>query len=225
MVKYATDISAEVEREEYIARQAEAMQASISELNTAIRSIADNAQLTRQQARDTQQEASRGVQAVADSDDSLRSIRKSSEDIEEIVGVIGEIASQTNLLAFNAAIEAARAGEHGLGFSVVADEVRKLAEKSAEATRQINRLITESLRRIDQGVEISQQARKAFEQIADSVKSTTSSVEEIASTTESQLNTAQTVVTLIDALTDSTSDKTSAKTPPGMNRATTQAQR
>ena len=202
VVKFAADITAVVEREEHIASQAEVMQNTIRELDRSIHAVADHTHTARDQAQATRVHAQRGTEAMTDSAGAMQAIRKSSEDIDEIVGVIGEIASQTHLLAFNAAIEAARAGEHGLGFSVVADEVRKLAEKSGEAARRITRLINESQRRIDSGTAVGERAREAFERISAGVDTTTQSVEDIAATAEAQRETAHRVVTLIEALTE-----------------------
>ncbi|MCY9843177.1 PAS domain-containing methyl-accepting chemotaxis protein [Vibrio caribbeanicus] len=232
VVKFATDISAQVQLEEQVTKIAinfagqakdiseqsgtvsrgaqtlgattEEMNASIEELSVSIDSIAQNTKDADRIAKDTQVEADHGSKAIARSIESMELINKSSEEISEIVKVISEIASQTNLLAFNAAIEAARAGEHGLGFSVVADEVRKLAERSSQATKEISALINESVKRVVQGGEISKDASKAFEKIVAGVSKTTQSISEISIAAQEQQSVAKDVSSAIQQVVDST---------------------
>ncbi len=175
----------------------EEMNASIDGLTSSINSIADNTKNADGLAKATQQEAELGAKAVAKSIEAMDLINRSSEDIGEIVKVISEIASQTNMLAFNAAIEAARAGEHGLGFSVVADEVRKLAERSSQATKEISKLINESVKRVSMGSEISRQASDAFDKIVSGVAKTTQAISEISGAAGEQLLTAKEVSSAI----------------------------
>lgn len=188
----------------------EEMNASIEELTASINSIATNSRSADQLAKDTHQEAERGAKAIARSIEAMELINKSSEDISEIIKVIGEIASQTNLLAFNAAIEAARAGEHGLGFSVVADEVRKLAERSSQATKEISKLINESVKRVTQGSEISKQAGEAFEKIVAGVGRTTQAISEISCGADEQLVAAREVSTAIQQVAEETEKSAAA---------------
>lgn len=182
----------------------EQINASIDGLTSSINTIASSTQNADQLAKSTQQEAELGAKAVAKSIEAMDLINRSSEDIGEIVKVISEIASQTNMLAFNAAIEAARAGEHGLGFSVVADEVRKLAERSSQATKEISKLINESVKRVSMGSEISRQASEAFDKIVSGVSKTTLAISEISSATNEQLLTAKEVSAAIQHIAEET---------------------
>ncbi len=186
VVKYAHDVTTEVQMEHRIAAKSSEMAGSVQHLLESITAIAANSGVAAEMAEEARAAAHAGQDALQKSIAAIGAIQTSSVQVSEIVRVIGEIANQTNLLAFNAAIEAARAGAHGVGFSVVAGEVRKLAERSSVAAREIAKLIDESVLQVGQGAEVSRDAARSFEGIVSSVTRTGGSVKAIAEATEQQ---------------------------------------
>ncbi|WP_295641669.1 PAS domain-containing protein [uncultured Methylibium sp.] len=200
VVKYAHDVTDQVKLEQQIRSKTDDMTRTVAELGAAITEITRNTTAATQLSGETQANAETGFEALRKSIEAIELIQKSSTEIAEIVRVIGDIAGQTNLLAFNAAIEAARAGEHGVGFSVVAGEVRKLAERSSQAAREIAKLIEESVSRVNVGSDRSQHAKAAFERIVGSVAKTGESIKQIAASTETQQQASKSVERLIGQL-------------------------
>jgi len=112
-----------------------------------------------------QTEARQSGIVVDNAVNAMQEIAKFSGQISTIIGVIDDISFQTNLLALNAGVEAARAGEAGRGFAVVASEVRALAQRSSEAARQINTLITGSANQVRSGVDLVGKAGQSLNSI------------------------------------------------------------
>lgn len=185
---------------------------AMQELNAGIQHVASNAENVRSaavQASEIAADGNRKIQrtisqmnsinhTVGGLAQSVRGLGERSQEIGQIVSVIGGIASQTNLLALNAAIEAARVGEQGTGFAVVAQEVRKLAEQSAQAADQIARMIAaiqedtaqavllmeSGTAEVAEGIGAVHSAGEAFEQIRQSVGGLTNQIQEVSAASE-----------------------------------------
>lgn len=148
------------------ASEAQRAAAAIEEMAANIRQSAENATQTEQIAVDAANNARISGETVLEAVTAMGTIA-------ERIGIVQEIARQTDLLALNAAVEAARAGEHGRGFAVVASEVRKLAERSQQAAQEISELSSESL-------EISGRAGKMLSELVPNIEQTSNLVKEIS---------------------------------------------
>ncbi len=161
---------------------------SLEQLTMTLRASADNASQANALARQASQVADEGGRAVSDVVETMQRIDAQAKKISEIIGVIDGIAFQTNILALNAAVEAARAGEQGRGFAVVAQEVRTLAQRSGDAAKEIRSLIVASVEQVELGAHKVQAAGETMQRIVTSIRSVSTTVDEISRATAEQAN-------------------------------------
>jgi methyl-accepting chemotaxis protein len=159
---------------------------SVMELSSQTKTNAEHASEVNQLSHVAQAAAGKGTEQVSEMVGAMTAIQTSSKDIVKIIRVIDDIAFQTNLLALNAAVEAARAGKHGKGFAVVAEEVRNLAGRSAKAAKETSELITDSMGKVENGINVATGTVSALEQIQGSIEKVTTLIGEIAKSSNEQ---------------------------------------
>ncbi len=164
----------------------EEITSSVTEINSQIKSNAENALLASKLSNKAKQIADKGNSQMSDMLSAMTEIQHSSQEITKIIKTIDDIAFQTNLLALNAAVEAARAGTYGKGFAVVAEEVRNLASRSAKAAGETAKLIEESSKRVDRGTGIATDTAGSLADIVASINKTTDVIHEIAQASHEQ---------------------------------------
>ena len=177
------DLSARTESQ---ASALEQTAASMEELSATVRHNADSAQQASQLTQTAHSIASQGGQMVGQMVQTMQGIHDSSRKMGDIIGVIDSIAFQTNILALNAAVEAARAGEQGRGFAVVASEVRSLAGRSAEAAKEIKRLIDDSVQRVGAGNALAQQTGETMQEMVGAIGKVNTIVSAISNASREQ---------------------------------------
>lgn len=218
--------SAAMDSSAQASESASGIAASVEQLSVSISHVADNANQAAQISEDAKAVTESGRQVVdramgelervaTDINDSavlIQSLGERSKQISSVVGVIREIAEQTNLLALNAAIEAARAGEQGRGFAVVADEVRKLAERTAMSTQEISSTVKAILEETGVAVErmqavstnmsgsvqLARDAGRSLATIDERAQQTVGTVQSIADSTREQSSASQEIARLVE---------------------------
>ncbi len=214
-----------------VATSSEEMSQTVVDIAKNTANIADSAKKAVDTAQQGNMIVERSVGEVKEIDETVnesarfvKSLGERSAHIGEIVSVINDIADQTNLLALNAAIEAARAGEQGRGFAVVADEVRKLAERTAQATSEIEDMIkaiqnevTKAVEimdtatvKVQSGVTLTAQAGDALKAIVKSSDELQLMVQQIASATEEMSATSEEISKEIVDIANASRDTTAS---------------
>jgi twitching motility protein PilJ len=212
-------------------RQAEELAVTVNSvqmMTASIKRVAESARESEEVARTASATALKGGEAVertvagileiretvAESTRKVKRLAESSQQISQIVSVISQIASRTNLLALNASIEAARAGEAGKGFAIVADEVRQLADRSAKALKEIEHIVLQiqsetgsvmaameqGTQQVIQGTKLAEQAKTSLDDIIQVSNRIDSLVRSITADTIEQKETSKSVTEVMQSV-------------------------
>ncbi len=201
---------------------------SVQMMTASIKRVAESARESEEVARTASSTALRGGEAVdrtvagiqgiretvAESTRKVKRLAESSQQISQIVSVISQIASRTNLLALNASIEAARAGESGKGFAIVADEVRQLADRSAKALKEIEHIVLQiqsetssvmtameqGTQQVIEGTKLAEQAKRSLDDIIQVSNRIDALVRSITSDTIEQRETSKAVTEVMQSV-------------------------
>jgi methyl-accepting chemotaxis protein len=173
-------------RTEQQAASLEETAAALDQITATVGRSAEGARRASDAASGARVDAAKSGEIVGEAVTAMDGIEESSTQINQIIGVIDEIAFQTNLLALNAGVEAARAGEAGRGFAVVAQEVRALAQRSADAAKEIKVLIANSSAQVDRGVKLVGETGRALTSIVGKVSEIDALISEIAQSSREQ---------------------------------------